>query len=73
MQISKDSLATAEEVERFYIHLVEVLEAIQFLKPKNPNRVQQRLRRLFGRVALETMEVNILRGILTQMQRALKP
>ena len=73
VQISKDSLATAEEVERFYIHLVEVLEAIQFLKPKNPNRVQQRLRRLFGRVALETMEVNILRGILTQMQRALKP
>lgn len=72
IKINKDSLATAEEVERFYIHLAEVLSAIHFLKAKNPGRVQQRLRRLFGRVGLETMEVNMLRGILTQMQRSLK-
>ena len=69
---SKDSLATVEEVERFYTHLLEVLAVTHFLKPKNPGRVEQRLRRLFGRVGLETMEVNLLRGILTQIERALK-
>lgn len=72
VNMSEDSLATTEEVERFYIHLADVLSAIHFLKAKNPGRVQQRLRRLFGRVGLETMEVNMLRGILTQMQRAMK-
>ena len=73
VKLSKDSLATVEEVERFYIHLLEVLATTHFLKPKNPGRIEQRLRRLFGRVGLETMEVNILRGILTQIERALKP
>ena len=45
---------------------------INFLKPKNPGRIKQRIRRLFNRAALEEQEVNILRGILTQMQRALR-
>ncbi len=72
VSMSEDSLATTEDIERFYTHLAEVLSAIHFLKAKNPGRVQQRLRRLFGRVGLETMEVNMLRGILTQMQRAMK-
>ena len=71
VSMAQDSLATVEEVERFYTHLTEVLLAIHFLKPKNPGRVQQRLRRLFGRVKLESMEVAMLRGILTQMQHAL--
>lgn len=67
----QEPLASADNIEQFYSHLWEVLSTINFLKPNNPRRVQQRLRRLFNRVGLELMEVNILRGILTHMQNAL--
>lgn len=68
-----NELATMQEVEQFYAHLESVLVAIEFLKLSNPKRLSQRLRRLFNRVKLEKMEVNILRGILTHMQHAIKP
>ena len=64
----QDALAKADEVERFYQHLEEVLIAIDFLKLSNPKRLQERLRRLFNRAQLEAMEINILRGILTHIQ-----
>lgn len=64
----QDTLATAEQVELFYQHLESVLISIDFLKLSNPKRLQQRLRRLFNRATLETMEVNILRGILTHIE-----
>jgi tRNA (cytidine32/uridine32-2'-O)-methyltransferase len=47
-----------------------VLIAIDFLKPSNPRKLQQRLRRLFNRARIETTEMNILRGILTHIQAA---
>lgn len=67
----EDAMATAGEVEQFYQHLTEVMISIDFLKPDNPRRLQQRIRRMFNRIGLEKMEVNILRGILTHMQKAL--
>lgn len=67
----QDTLATAEQVELFYEHLESVLIAIDFLKLSNPKRLQQRLRRLFNRATLETMEINILRGILTHVEYAI--
>lgn len=68
-QEKSDRLATLDEVEGFYAHLHTVLVAIGFLKPSNPKRLFQRLRRLFNRSKLEALEVNILRGILSQIQR----
>jgi len=63
--------ATADETERFYEHLKEVFIQIQFLKTANPRRLMQRVRRLFNRVNLEKMEVGILRGMLSQVQKSL--
>ncbi len=60
--------ATTTEIELFYEHLEQVLIDIDFLKPSNPKRLLQRLRRMFNRTQLESTEVNILRGILTQVQ-----
>jgi len=60
--------ATAENVAGFYAHLEAVLIKIDFLKLSNPKRLMQRLRRLFNRAELEPVEVNILRGILTQVE-----
>lgn len=68
----EETLATVEDVEQFYEHLSEILLAVNFLKPENPGRVQQRIRRLFNRIRLENMEVSMLRGMLSQLQKFLK-
>lgn len=62
--------ATAEQVEQFYSHLESVLVGVGFLNPANPRHLMRRLRRLFGRVRLDQNEVNILRGILTAVDKA---
>jgi TrmH family RNA methyltransferase len=64
--------ADAAAIERFHAHLEETLIAIGFLDPANPRKLMQRLRRLFGRVRLDDNEVNILRGVLTQVQKHLR-
>lgn len=67
-----DDYATADEIEQFYEHLKEVFIQIKFLKEANPRRLMQRVRRLFNRVNLEKMEVSILRGMLSQIQKSLE-
>lgn len=62
-------LATFEEVEGFHQHLDEAMTRSGFFKPDNPGRLHARLRRLFGRIRLEREEVNILRGILSALER----
>lgn len=66
------ALATADDLAHFYTHLEKILIAIDFLKPSNPRKLFQRLRRLFNRIQLERTEVHILRGILTHIQNALE-
>jgi tRNA (cytidine32/uridine32-2'-O)-methyltransferase len=61
--------ATGENMERFYSHLEETLVDIEFLDPAAPRQLMARLRRLYSRVRLDEMELNILRGILTETQR----
>ena len=61
--------ATADELELFYAHLARVLEEIGFLDPENPRHLMRRLRRLFVRARPDKNEVNILRGILTAVDR----
>ena len=67
-----DEPASAGDIARFYTHLETVLVQIGFLDPGNPRQVMRRLKRLFGRSDLERTEVNILRGVLTLMQRSLR-
>lgn len=70
--VREDDFATADEIEQFYEHLKEVFIEIKFLKEANPRRLMLRVRRLFNRVNLEKMEVSILRGILSQVQKSLE-
>lgn len=67
-----DDEAGADEVEQFYAHLKEVFIQIKFLKTTNPRRLMQRVRRLFNRIQLEKMEVSILRGMLSQVQKSIE-
>lgn len=64
--------ATGKQVEHFYEHLERVLIAIDFHDPENPRRLMQRMRRLFSRIRIDVMEMNILRGILTNIEYNLK-
>nr|MBO2489370.1 tRNA (cytosine(32)/uridine(32)-2'-O)-methyltransferase TrmJ [Gammaproteobacteria bacterium] len=66
-------LATAEEMTRFYAHLEEVLELIEFRDRTGRGHLMTRIRRLFNRANLDQNEVNILRGILTAVQARRRP
>ena len=51
------------------MHLEETLVDIEFLNPAAPRQLMSRLRRLYSRVRLDEMELNILRGILSETQK----
>ncbi|WP_405118726.1 tRNA (cytosine(32)/uridine(32)-2'-O)-methyltransferase TrmJ [Pseudomonas leptonychotis] len=61
---------TADELESFYRHLEQALVEIRFLDPDKPRHLMSRLRRLYGRSAVNKLEMNILRGILTETIKA---
>jgi tRNA (cytidine32/uridine32-2'-O)-methyltransferase len=61
-------LASAEDMEKFYAHLEEVLDEIDFRDRTSSGHLMARLRRLFQRTVLDQNEMNILRGILTAVQ-----
>lgn len=63
-------LATADEVEGFFNHLERTLHRVDFIDPARPGRVLRRMRRLFARARPEEDEIQILRGILTQVDKA---
>lgn len=69
--IQNETPATVEEMERFYAHLEQVLIEIGFHDPQKPRQLMPRLRRLYGRVRPNQVEMNILRGILTETQKAI--
>lgn len=64
-------VAANDDVERFYAHLERVMIATGFLDPQQPKRLLPKLRRLFGRAKLENDEINILRGVLDAVEKAI--
>lgn len=67
-----DGFATSMELEQFFAHLQQVLLEIKFLDPKQPKLLMRRLRNLYYRTRMTRVEVNILRGILSAIQKSLK-
>lgn len=65
-------LVTADELEKYYGHLESTLVGIGFLDPQNPRHLMSRLRRLYGRSNISRLEMNILRGILTETQKVVR-
>jgi TrmH family RNA methyltransferase len=61
--------ATAAELAGLYEHLEQTLNDIGVIRKNQPKiMLLRRLRRLFNRTGLSTVEVNILRGILSAAQ-----
>jgi tRNA C32,U32 (ribose-2'-O)-methylase TrmJ len=62
-------LASAQAMQRLYVHLGEVLEEIDFRdRTQKGTHLMSRIRRFLQRAELDENEVNILRGILTAVQ-----
>lgn len=57
-------LATAEQMEAFYVHLQQTIADIGFLHPERSKSIMRRLRRIYNRAQLDSKELDILRGIL---------
>lgn len=59
-------------MENFYHALERSLIDIRFLNPEKPTKLMSILRQLFNRQAVSVSELNILRGILTAVSKAIK-
>ncbi|GAA3698941.1 tRNA (cytosine(32)/uridine(32)-2'-O)-methyltransferase TrmJ [Oceanisphaera sediminis] len=59
----------SEDLERFYQHLEQTLLNTGFIIKPHPGQVMTKLRRLFNRARPEDHELNILRGILTSVDK----
>ncbi|SHH33748.1 tRNA (cytosine(32)/uridine(32)-2'-O)-methyltransferase TrmJ [Ferrimonas marina] len=59
----------AEQMASFYGHLERVLLKTGFIIQAHPGQIMNKLRRLFNRARPEQQELNILRGILTSIER----
>ena len=65
-------LASQEDVERFYAHLYETLIQIGFLDHSSHEKIMAKLRRMYGRIRPDRVELGILRGILSETQRSVE-
>ena len=66
-------MATATAVERLLEHLEETLVQLEFHDPDNPRQLIPRIKRMFQRIRLDQMEVNIFRGFLNAVDRLIPP
>lgn len=67
---SPRELAAMSEMESLYRHMEETLLRIGFLDPLNPAHLMRTLRRIFSRAELDTREVAVLRGMMSQVDWA---
>ena len=65
----RDAPASAAQMEEFFAHLARMLDAIEFHKGRSPERILQRLRRLFLRAGPDERELRVLHGILADAMR----
>lgn len=72
-EASDERPATAREMQGLFEHLFAVLTQIGFLRTDHPQKMMRRLKRLFNKAQPDKVEVNILRGILSTMQKHLNP
>ncbi|WBM71664.1 tRNA (cytosine(32)/uridine(32)-2'-O)-methyltransferase TrmJ [Buttiauxella sp. WJP83] len=63
---------SADDLERFYVHLEQVLLKTGFIRTSHPGQIMSKLRRLYNRARPENQELNILRGMLSSIDNEKK-
>ena len=71
VQTCAEPSVTAKSLEQFYQHLEDILITVEFMNADEPKRLMPKIRRLFNRADIKQSEMNILRGILTQIDKHL--
>jgi tRNA (cytidine32/uridine32-2'-O)-methyltransferase len=61
---------SSQQMELFYEHLESTLKETGFIIKQHPGMVMTKLKRLFNRARPEDQELNILRGILTSINKS---
>ncbi|RYV01808.1 tRNA (cytosine(32)/uridine(32)-2'-O)-methyltransferase TrmJ [Shewanella sp. OPT22] len=61
-----------KEQEQFFEHLERTLLSTGFIIKNHPGQIMTKLRRLFSRARIEAQEMNILRGILSSIEKIAK-
>ncbi|MEM0515558.1 tRNA (cytosine(32)/uridine(32)-2'-O)-methyltransferase TrmJ [Pseudoalteromonas sp. YIC-827] len=61
-----------EQMQRFYEHLEKTFGDTGFIIKQHPGQVMTKLKRLFNRARPEQQELNILRGMLTSVDKQMK-
>ena len=62
-----ESIATAEEMQGFYVHMEQVLHQIEFIDGRS-SKLMRKIIRLFNRAHPSREEINLLRGILSSIE-----
>lgn len=58
-----------DDLERFYQHMEKMMLNSGFIREGNPGQVMSKMRRLFTRARPERDELNILRGMLSSIEK----
>ena len=58
-----------KELDLFFEHLNKIAVDTQFISQDQPGKVMNKLRRLFNRARPEAQELNILRGVLSAIEK----
>ncbi|ABZ76135.1 RNA methyltransferase, TrmH family, group 1 [Shewanella halifaxensis HAW-EB4] len=64
-----EAYPSSRERENFFEHLENTLLSTNFIVKNHPGQIMTKLRRLFSRTRIERQEMNILRGILTSIDK----
>ena len=65
-------MVSADDMERFLKHFEDVMLEIDFFDPSNPKQLLTRLRRFFMRTRMDRLEMNLLRGVLSTVQKRIR-
>jgi tRNA (cytidine32/uridine32-2'-O)-methyltransferase len=66
---SIEKMPSIESLERLYLHVEETLKGTGFIFKKHPGKIMKKIRSLIAKAELTETEVNMLRGILTSVQK----
>ncbi|MCP1440068.1 tRNA (cytidine32/uridine32-2'-O)-methyltransferase [Erwinia persicina] len=58
-----------DDLERFYQHMEQMMVRSGFIREGNPGQVMSKMRRLYTRARPERDELNILRGMLSSLEK----
>ena len=70
--VAAASLASHKHLDAYFVHLEEVLSNLGFFNPAQQHYSLARLRRIFCKAQLEYNEVQMLRGILSMLEKKLQ-